>query len=103
MQSWQEMFTFLPKNICRSVKCIVEGCTEASLFLFRHCRTVKYNNDIQFFSTMCHLHECITFLHWLIAGLKLSETHIKVGETNLKMYKTDMKPPEIQVKQYETG
>src|SRR5882762_10410595 len=36
-QLWQEMCTFLPKNICRSVKCIVEGCMEVSLFLFQHC------------------------------------------------------------------
>jgi hypothetical protein len=31
------MCTFLPKNICRSVKHIVEGCEEALLFSFQHC------------------------------------------------------------------
>ena len=31
-QLWQEMYTFLPKNICRSAKQLVEGCAETSLF-----------------------------------------------------------------------
>jgi hypothetical protein len=31
-QLWQEMYTFLPKNICRSAKQLVEGCAETLLF-----------------------------------------------------------------------
>jgi hypothetical protein len=31
-QLWQEIYTFLPKNICRSAKQLVEGCAEMSLF-----------------------------------------------------------------------
>ena len=32
MQLWLEMYTFLPKNICRSAKRLVEGYAETSLF-----------------------------------------------------------------------
>ena len=31
-QLWLEMYTFLPKNICRTAKQLVEGCAEASFF-----------------------------------------------------------------------
>ena len=31
-QLWHEMYTFLPKNICRGAKQLVEGCTERLLF-----------------------------------------------------------------------
>jgi hypothetical protein len=31
------MYTFLPKNICRGAKQLVEGCVEMLLFWFWHC------------------------------------------------------------------
>ena len=76
-QLWHEMYTLLPKNICRSAKQLVEGCAERLFFFwFWHCRRYSGKKNLIVFNWHPITQLILTFSWWPHQQLELNTVHL---------------------------